>query len=65
MRGAGQADVRRLLGDPSEVRDDEWIYARSLNSGWVQIRFDETERVTGVNDEQACPEFFGSGSWQQ
>jgi hypothetical protein len=66
LRGATQADVRRILGDPSRVQaDGEWIYARRLNPGWVQICFDGAKCVSGVNDEQACPEFFGSGSWEQ
>ncbi len=64
LRGTTQADVRRILGDPSEVQaNGGWIYARCLNPGRVQLYFDEAERVSGVNDEQACPELFACGSW--
>lgn len=66
LRGATQADVRRILGEPSEVQSDgTWVYDRPPTQGWVQISFDDDGLVQSVNDEQAMPEVFGSGSWQR
>jgi len=64
LRGATQADVRRVLGDPTEIREPEvWIYKRQGNPGWVEIAFDASGRVWSINDEQVDPVTFGSGSW--
>jgi hypothetical protein len=66
LRGATQADVRRILGDPAEVMSyGDWIYDRPLNPGYVAISFDDDGHVRSVNDEQADPVTFGSGSWEK
>lgn len=47
-----KAEVLAILGKPATVTpDDEWIYTRAANPGWVEIAFDEEDRVTAVNDE--------------
>jgi hypothetical protein len=51
--GATEADVRRILGQPSEITaQGQWIYDWWPNQGWVSITFDEGGRVCVVNDEQ-------------
>ena len=65
LHGVTQADVRGILGDPTEIQEHEiWIYKRPGNPGWVEIAFDEDGRVWSINDEQVDPVTFGSGSWQ-
>lgn len=66
LREATRADVRRILGDPTEVHPSgNWIYMRLFNPGWVEIYFDHDGRVSVINDEQACPDLWGRGSWQK
>ncbi len=66
LRGATKADVRRILGEPAKVMYyGDWIYERPLNAGYVAIAFDSDGTVRSVNDEQAEPQIFGSGSWQK
>jgi len=66
LRGSKQSDVRRVLGEPSNIMDyGDWIYDRPLNPGWVAIAFDEDGSVRSVNDEQADPALVGSGSWHK
>lgn len=66
LHSAPMDDVRRLLGDPSQIQDSgNWIYDRPPTQGWVAISFNENGRVRAIDDEQACPEIFGSGSWEQ
>jgi hypothetical protein len=43
----------------------DWIYERPLNAGYVAIAFDSDDTVRSVNDEQAEPQIFGSGSWEK
>lgn len=65
LRAATQADVRRVLGEPTEVMEHgDWIYRRRGNPGWVAIAFDGEGRVWTINDEQVDPVTFGSGSWE-
>jgi hypothetical protein len=64
LRGKTQDDVRRVLGKPAKVMPyGDWIYDRVLNPGYVAISFDDDGQVRSVNDEQADPVTFGSGSW--
>lgn len=66
LRGATQSDVRRILGNPAEIMPyGDWIYDRPLNPGYVAIAFDDDGYVRFVNDEQADPVIFGSGSWEK
>jgi hypothetical protein len=67
LRGAMKDDVRRILGEPSEIqRDGDWTFVRPPRQGWVTISFDENGRVHLINDEQACPGLFDNGSsWSQ
>jgi hypothetical protein len=66
LHGATRDDVRRILGGPSEIQHcGNWIYDRPPTEGWVAISFGKDGRVRTINDEQACPEIFGSGSWEQ
>src|SRR6266852_4813123 len=54
LRGATQANVRRILGEPTRIMDyGDWIYSRPLNAGYVAIAFDADGHVRSVNDEQA------------
>jgi len=64
LRGATKSDVRRILGEPARIMSyGDWIYERPLNAGYVAIAFDSDDTVRSVNDEQAEPQIFGSGSW--
>ena len=46
--------VRKMLGNHQAVpSQNEWEYWRWGNSGWVEIRFDEQNCVSSVNDESA------------
>ena len=66
LRGATKSDVRRILGEPATLMDyGDWIYERPLNAGYVAIAFDSDDIVRSVNDEQAAPQIFGSGSWEK
>jgi hypothetical protein len=63
LRGKTQEEVRQILGEPSEIGESgEWYYNHPRNAGWVTIRF-YAGRIFSVDDEQAAPNLFGSGSW--
>jgi hypothetical protein len=52
VEGATKEELVRMLGQPSQVMDyGDWIYTRWPNRGWVEIGFDENDRVLEVNDE--------------
>ncbi|HEY3969259.1 MAG TPA: hypothetical protein VGM05_32205 [Planctomycetaceae bacterium] len=66
LRGATKPEVRRILGEPASIMYyGDWIYERPLNAGYVAIAFDSDDTVRSVNDEQAEPQIFGSGSWEK
>jgi len=61
VRGKTQAEVRYILGEPSEIQaGGDWTYDRWPTQGWVTIGFDERGRVISINDEQAIP-----GLWEE
>lgn len=39
--GMTQADVKEVLGPPSERYDDSWVYSRSFSWPLVRIYFDD------------------------
>lgn len=54
LRNATKAEVIRVLGDPSMVDDGGvWFYRRWGNFGHIEVYFDETGRVSEINDESA------------
>jgi hypothetical protein len=57
IEGATKDDVVRILGKPSDGGATRtWIYTRWPNQGWVGVTFDDSGRVSEVNDESV----FGS-----
>ena len=49
--------VVELLGQPSQIANDEWYYERVGNPGWVDVRFGEDGKVLGMGDESAFPQW--------
>ena len=51
--GMSKEEVAEVLGQPSRERTSEraWEYEHFLNPGWVDIYFDSSGRMSGINDE--------------
>jgi hypothetical protein len=52
LEGVTKDEVRRIVGEPEEISDNQWLYSWWPNQGWVSISFDGNGRVAVVNDEQ-------------
>lgn len=54
--GMTKQQVRDILGPTSSAANEStWIYERSGNLGYVQVAFDQNNRVLYVNDESVFP----------
>lgn len=50
--GMSRAEVRAILGTPQDrVGDDCLIYRRFANPGWVEVYFDQHDKLDHFNDE--------------
>lgn len=55
-QGMPKADVRRILGTPTDGDGTEvWYYQRWGNFGWAEVHFDYSGRVVFTNDESVFP----------
>ena len=54
--GMTKPQVALVLGQPNKTYgDSEWLYWRWGNAGWVEVWFDDSDRVDYINDESAFP----------
>lgn len=54
--GMASSKVEQILGQPQNIASEfEWEYWRWGNSGWLEIHFNENNRVISVNDESVFP----------
>ncbi|TWT30448.1 hypothetical protein KOR34_50070 [Posidoniimonas corsicana] len=49
--GMSQSQVRELLGEPNEIEESRWVYTRSANPGWCSIYWDDSEKLSYVDNE--------------
>lgn len=54
--GMSQKDVTAILGVPSTITDDVYIYEKPFNPGYVQVCFNKNGEVIYVNDESVFGE---------
>lgn len=65
-KGMTKNQVLEVLGRPRKIESErQWIYSRSGNYGWVEVFFDDCDRLTGVNDESAFPTLYDSWNLKQ
>jgi outer membrane protein assembly factor BamE (lipoprotein component of BamABCDE complex) len=54
--GMTKSEVTAILGPPRIVESEqEWVYSRTGNAGWVEVYFDVKGRFHRVNDESPFP----------
>jgi hypothetical protein len=49
--GMKAVDVERLLGRPTSIDGDYWLYEKPMNPGWLGIGFDENGELVGYDHE--------------
>lgn len=46
-----KSEVRKILGKPDELTDHSWSYDTFFNIGWVNVYFDDAEKLSFTDPE--------------
>lgn len=49
--GMSKPQVRDLLGEPNKIEQSRWVYTRFANPGWCSIYWDDSDRLSDVDNE--------------
>ncbi|NLE37590.1 MAG: outer membrane protein assembly factor BamE [Pirellulaceae bacterium] len=62
-QGMSKSEVRAILGNPETAEEDQqWVYSRWGNPGWVEVHFDAEGRFDRVNSETIMVIFSSHGN---